>query len=283
MLGTLAQYHFDRLAGILSAAGTRVSEENLDDLRAGLIEIPGTDVGALAKIGIALNGRNDCLFVVRNLETPIGRVAISNRGSGNLFLFGNVSRSRELSITVRVDGSQTTVAFPDAGAAPLHIPNAYLRSDGQTLYWGRGATSVASKIEIEGNNRHVIVGDDCMLSSGVWIRNHDMHTLFETTTGKVVNLVKANVVLEQHIWLGFEAFVLAVERIGFGSVVGARAFLKDSIPPECLAVGMPAKVVRRDISWCRSSSGIEASTLRRLQRLRDVTAVASYDTSQLGS
>jgi serine acetyltransferase len=41
-----------------------------------------------------------------------------------------------------------------------------------------------------------------------------------------------------------------------GSVIGARALVREPIPPRVAAVGMPARVLRQDVSWGRNLSGM---------------------------
>lgn len=37
--------------------------------------------------------------------------------------------------------------------------------------------------------------------------------------------------------------------IGYGAIVGAGSIVTKDIPPKCLAVGNPAKVIKEDIKW----------------------------------
>jgi acetyltransferase-like isoleucine patch superfamily enzyme len=46
------------------------------------------------------------------------------------------------------------------------------------------------------------------------------------------------------VWLGSGVIVLPGVTIGDRSTVGAGSVVTDDIPPDCLALGAPAKVVR---------------------------------------
>ena len=46
-------------------------------------------------------------------------------------------------------------------------------------------------------------------------------------------------------WIGFDAVVLPGVTIGDGSIVGARSVVSEDVPPYCIAVGNPARIVRR--------------------------------------
>jgi len=52
-------------------------------------------------------------------------------------------------------------------------------------------------------------------------------------------------VLQDNVWLGLHVQVLDGVTIGYGTVVGAGAVVTKDLPPNSVAVGVPAKVVRR--------------------------------------
>ncbi len=54
-----------------------------------------------------------------------------------------------------------------------------------------------------------------------------------------------DIVLEDNVWLGLHVQVLDGVTIGYGAVVGAGAVVTKDLPPNSVAVGVPAKVVRQ--------------------------------------
>lgn len=52
------------------------------------------------------------------------------------------------------------------------------------------------------------------------------------------------ITIEEDCWIGGNATILAGVTIGRGSVVGAGSVVTKSIPPESVAVGNPARVIR---------------------------------------
>lgn len=52
------------------------------------------------------------------------------------------------------------------------------------------------------------------------------------------------VTIEDNVWIGFDCCILPGVRIGAGSVIGARSVVDSDIPPNSLAAGNPAKVIR---------------------------------------
>jgi maltose O-acetyltransferase len=56
---------------------------------------------------------------------------------------------------------------------------------------------------------------------------------------------RAPIVIEDDAWLGARVIVLRGARIGRGAVIGANSVVTGEIPPYCVAVGSPARVVKR--------------------------------------
>jgi acetyltransferase-like isoleucine patch superfamily enzyme len=49
--------------------------------------------------------------------------------------------------------------------------------------------------------------------------------------------------------LGFESIVYAGAVIGSGSIVGASSVVAGKVPNNCIVVGNPARVIKKDIFW----------------------------------
>jgi lipopolysaccharide O-acetyltransferase len=60
---------------------------------------------------------------------------------------------------------------------------------------------------------------------------------------------ESEVIIGRNVWLGDSVAVLAGARIGDGAVIGANSVVTGHIPAETIAVGAPARVVRR---WDRT-------------------------------
>jgi serine O-acetyltransferase len=55
-------------------------------------------------------------------------------------------------------------------------------------------------------------------------------------------------VIEDGVYIAAGAKILGDVVIGRGSVVGANAVVLESLPEKCVAVGVPAKVIRTGVS-----------------------------------
>ncbi len=96
----------------------------------------------------------------------------------------------------------------------------------------------------------VRIGHDVMIASQNQIRADDGHPIFDIHTERRVNPAES-ITIGNHVWLALGSSVLAGGHIGEGSVIGYGSVVTGRIPNNCVAVGTPARVVRRDIAWER--------------------------------
>jgi acetyltransferase-like isoleucine patch superfamily enzyme len=96
----------------------------------------------------------------------------------------------------------------------------------------------------------IVVGDDVMFASDNRVRADDAHPIFDVRTGRRVNASKS-IVIGNHVWLGRAAVLLGGAQVGDGSVIGLGSIVTGRVPNNCVAAGVPARVVRRDIAWER--------------------------------
>lgn len=102
----------------------------------------------------------------------------------------------------------------------------------------------------------ISIGCDCCISNDFHARTNDGHVIFDIETGKALNVSIAGnktlkMVISDHVWIGTRAVVLGDSKIGKGSIIGACSLVKGIIPNNCIAVGIPAKVKRKNVAWCR--------------------------------
>jgi len=89
-----------------------------------------------------------------------------------------------------------------------------------------------------------------MIASKVQVRTEDSHAIFDVESGTRINPSR-NVAIGQHVWLAEDALILSGSRIGSGSTIAARAVVKGVIPNNCIAAGVPSKIIKRNTAWER--------------------------------
>lgn len=85
------------------------------------------------------------------------------------------------------------------------------------------------------------LGDDCMIGHQVVIAtlNHDL------MPERRASMIPAKVTLGRNVWVGAHATILPGVTIGDNSVVAAGAVVTKDVPANCVAAGVPARVVKR--------------------------------------
>ncbi len=229
----------------------------------GYIALDGADP-LLRQLGIEVVGGAPGVLVT-DLDRPVGEIRVMAGGEGNVIALDNASWQGSCVASIRMLGDRGLFVLNDCGAEGfVRINEMLLRSDDQLVFWGAGATAVGVSIELEGSGRSCVIGDDALISNDVWIRNYDMHAIHDLRSGGQINRAACDTVLERHVWLGQDALLLSCERVGRGSIVGARAMVKGFVPDLSVAAGVPARVLRQGISWGRSSLGMSAEERARL-------------------
>lgn len=56
---------------------------------------------------------------------------------------------------------------------------------------------------------------------------------------------KGDIVIENDVWIGFEAVILSGVTIGDGAIIGTRAVVTKDVPPYTIVGGIPAKPIRK--------------------------------------
>jgi acetyltransferase-like isoleucine patch superfamily enzyme len=90
--------------------------------------------------------------------------------------------------------------------------------------------------------QEIRIGADCMISWQTQIYDHDGH-------GLQGSALVAAIVIGDRVWIGSRVTILKGSEIGEGSVVAAGAVVKGKFPPRSLIGGVPARVIRSNVSW----------------------------------
>lgn len=98
----------------------------------------------------------------------------------------------------------------------------------------------------------VVIGDNCLFASKIFISDLD-HGNYDgspqaTSPESDPNLrplSSSPVSIGDNVWLGENVCILKGVTIGSGSVIGANAVVTKSIPANSIAVGAPARVIKR--------------------------------------
>ncbi|HEY5734767.1 MAG TPA: acyltransferase [Gammaproteobacteria bacterium] len=94
-------------------------------------------------------------------------------------------------------------------------------------------------------NGGVSIGKDVMIASHCAINTVSHHSGDTSRPMSDQDIYTAPVTIEDDVWLGIGSIILQGVRVGKGSIIGAGAVVTHDIPPWSVAVGTPAKVIRK--------------------------------------
>lgn len=88
------------------------------------------------------------------------------------------------------------------------------------------------------------IGEGATIGRDVVIRSYDGHTILEEGY-KISEPIK----IGKHVWIGQGATILKGVTIGDGAIIASGAVVTKDIPAQCIAGGIPAKVIKENIDW----------------------------------
>lgn len=90
----------------------------------------------------------------------------------------------------------------------------------------------------------ISIGSNCLISYDVVMRT-DAHNITDREKPIIEqgNTAKS-IYIGDNVWVGQGAYIMPGVHIGDNSVIGARAVVTKDIPPDSIAVGVPARVIK---------------------------------------
>jgi acetyltransferase-like isoleucine patch superfamily enzyme len=107
------------------------------------------------------------------------------------------------------------------------------------------------------NDTALSIGKNCLISDQVRIRTSDHHSIIDLATLQQINF-PGNICLKEQVWIGQGVTILKGVEIGEGSIVSSSALVDRSIPRTELWGGVPARCLRRDVSWVVSHPAVRS-------------------------
>jgi galactoside O-acetyltransferase len=131
----------------------------------------------------------------------------------------------------------------------------------------RGLVEIGDRSYIGGGTiicrEGIIIGNDVTMAWGVCIYDHNSQSLDWRDRARMVahfydtygaencyadldwtGVKSAPIVIEDKVWIGFDAVILKGVRIGEGAVIGARSVVTRDVEPYTMVAGNPAAVIR---------------------------------------
>lgn len=100
-------------------------------------------------------------------------------------------------------------------------------------------------LDVDGSSRLFIGKNVRITSECLFILHHrDNDKYRKGMLQKELPYVQKNIIIGDNVTFGMRALIMPGVTIGEGAIIGAGSVVTKDIPPYCVAVGNPAKVIR---------------------------------------
>ncbi|MCB2357872.1 DapH/DapD/GlmU-related protein [Clostridium estertheticum] len=101
-------------------------------------------------------------------------------------------------------------------------------------------------------NEKVIIGDNCLMASKIFISDTSHGEYSNATNDSSPDvppderiLYMKQVSIGDNVWIGENVCILLGVNIGKGCIIAANSVVNRDVPNNCIAAGLPAKIVKR--------------------------------------
>jgi acetyltransferase-like isoleucine patch superfamily enzyme len=165
-------------------------------------------------------------------------------GSNNEIVLGRMSVLKNLSITIIGENHKLLI---NQGCT-IKDTEFWFEDKNCTISVGSNTRINGAHIAITEPNSNISIGNDCLFSMQIDIRNGDSHSIIDLNTKRRINYAK-DIRIGNHVWLGKFVKILKGSIIGDNSVIGINSMVFGEIKNNSLAVGVPARTVKENITW----------------------------------
>lgn len=220
-------------------------------------------------IDVSKGFSKDCTLIIppklkRQLEDKISRLKIIKMGftktvaSLNVIVYNFTG-----SITILV-GSSGSVTIGNCGQLNLDLR---IGHDSEVVI-GDDTTSNGTKIVAI--NSTIGIKKDCMLSDEILIQGFDQHGIINLETNSIINDYRKITIIDRHCWIGRRATIMPGLVIHQGAIIATGAIVTKDVPSCSIAAGVPAKVIKEKVTWCRPWNNIDRNTNEFLSTINEI-------------
>ncbi len=175
-----------------------------------------------------------------------------------LFRFKLSLKCKSGNIHIMLASDDANIDFGDQSAGTYHLR--LWRNSSIVI----GPRTTANQVVIVCNNSAFVCGEDCMFSDGILIQSADQHGIVDIAAGKIVNDTFRTIRLGNHVWLGRDCSLMPNAAVGNGAIIGAGSIVTKPIPAQSLAVGIPARVIKKNYTWTRPPTELDGYAQRAI-------------------
>lgn len=211
--------------------------------------------------GYCYLGNNNNLFIEENgklkkYNKKIKGLYIRINGDNNTIIINSKTLKTFYNSSININSNNTKIKIEETDRLNnLNISTCCGKN--QELYWGKNSNCWGVTIFLNEENSSLIIGEDCMFSTGINIWATDGHAIIDKTTNKVINSLKNKTIIGNHVWVGAYSTILKNANIPNNSIIGASSVVTKSFStPNILIAGNPGKIIKENVDWLRETAHI---------------------------
>ncbi len=170
-------------------------------------------------------------------------------GGGNVIQIGTPSGASSMSLELF---GQNMVKVDDKVSSPVTDKLKIVMGLSSQVTIGESTTFIKNVCLNAGEFGAIEIGRDCMFSSDI---------LVKCNPRLVAQTGSNSITVGDHAWIGNRASLFNGAVVNNGSVLGARGVLMSEIPNNCVAVGDPARVVKKNTAWHRNLTEMDINEI----------------------
>lgn len=144
------------------------------------------------------------------------------------------------------------IIYEDVDGGVVELGDRVHLNEGVTIQTGAGGrvvlgadTHLQPRCQLSAYKAAIVIGRDVQIAPACAFYPYD-HAMSAGTPMRLQRMTtKGDIVVEDDAWLGHGVIVLSGVRVGAGAVIGAGAVVTSDIPAGAIAVGAPARVLRK--------------------------------------
>lgn len=178
------------------------------------------------------------------IETSLKQSRINIKGQNN---FINIKKAKLKRLKIAIYGNNNLLEI-DKNCSLRNL-DIIIQGNDLKLIIKENTYIAGAHVVCAGKGSSIIIEKDCFIGSNIEIRNNDGHTIFEN--GKVINESR-DILIQENVWICENVKVLKGANIGSNSVVALNALVScGGYDNNVILAGVPAKIIKRDITWSR--------------------------------
>lgn len=187
------------------------------------------------------NGINNQIIFSDNVQHELATTTIN--GSNNRIF---IQKNTKIDAKIFIHGNDNELIIDESCkiSGNIHI------RQGSCIKIGKHTTFVfVNLFALE--KTPIIIGEDCMFSSGIIIRNSDEHSIIDKISKQRINQA-SSVMIKNRVWLCENVYITKGVMIADEVIVGANSLVTNNLTENyALFAGNPAKLIKKDVTWDR--------------------------------